>query len=85
VNSILDIGRTYPWDKYPEDKVQEEMQEFRDRFEEEIQSDIPLHPYKIYRNIVESQELSLKEQAALHHLKDEYTEKWKEKKRGENQ
>ena len=85
MSQLWDIGRTYPWDEYSEQEVKQEIQEFMDRFEEELEKEIPLHPYKIYRNIVESQELNAREQAALHHLKDEYTEKWKQKKRGELQ
>ena len=83
MSELWDIGRTYPWDKYSEEDVREEMREYRPRFEENHGQEIPIHPYKIYREIVESNQLSVKEKAAVHYLKDEYAEKWKEVKEQE--
>jgi len=37
---------------------------------------VPTHPYKIFRDIVESNELSDEEKVALEHMKDEFSEKW---------
>jgi len=86
VSELWDIGRTHPWDEYSEEEVQEEIELYRPVFEENHQREIPTHPYKIYREIVETQELTVLERAAVHHLKDEYADKWKEKKqKGENQ
>jgi pyridoxine/pyridoxamine 5'-phosphate oxidase len=84
VSQLWDICSKQPWEIHDREEVQDEILEYRPRFEEEIQKEIPTHPYKIYRNLVESQELTEKEKAALHHLKDEYTDKWEQKKRGEN-
>jgi hypothetical protein len=80
---LWDIGRTRPQDKHSEEEVQDEIEEYRPRFQENHREDIPTHPYKIYRDIVENQELSVEEKAAVHHLKDEYADKWKQKKKQE--
>jgi len=85
VSSILDICSKQPWDIHDQNDVEEEIKEFRPQFEDNLQEDVPTHPYKIYRDIVESQELTEKERAALYHLKNEYSDKWKEDKRGELQ
>lgn len=83
MSELWDIGKTQPWDLHDKEEVQEEIQEYRPRFEETLQQDIPTHPYRIYRDIVENQELSAEEKAAVHHLKDEYADKWKQKKKQE--
>jgi hypothetical protein len=80
VTQLWDIGRTLPRDKYSEDEVQGEIEQYRPRFKDNHRQDIPRHPYKIYREIVENQELNDLERAALHHLKEEYSKKWKQKK-----
>lgn len=86
MSELWDIGRTHPRDKYSEEEVEEEIEEYRPRFQENHRKDTPTHPYKIYREIVENEELTEEEKAAVHHLKDEYADKWKKKKQeGENQ
>jgi pyruvate/2-oxoacid:ferredoxin oxidoreductase alpha subunit len=83
MSELWDIGQSQPWDIHDEDEVEEEIEEYRPRFEENLQEEPPTHPYKIYRNIVESQELSEKQKAAVYYLKDEYADKWKEAKKDE--
>lgn len=83
MTELWEIGRTLPWDKYSEEEVEEDIEEYRPRFEQNHREDIPTHPYKIYREIVETEELNELERAALHHLKDEYADKWKQKKQRE--
>jgi len=64
-----------------EQKIEEHVDEFRPCFQENHEEDVPTHPYKIYREIlVETEELSTEEKAALRALKDWYAEKWLEKK-----
>lgn len=64
--------------------MEEHADKFRDRFEENHQKDIPTHPYKVYRDIVENNaDLTTDERVVLRHLKDKYAEKWKEKKERE--
>jgi hypothetical protein len=83
VSELWDIGRSQPRDKHEETEVEEEKERFRSRFEENHGKEIPQHPYKIYRDIVGSKELSEEERAALYYLKDEYADKWEEAKRDE--
>jgi len=70
-----------------EDATPELMEEhgdkFRPRFEENLEEDVPTHPYKIYREFVENEELSDDEKAVLKALKDEYAEKWRDQKKEE--
>jgi 3-hydroxyacyl-CoA dehydrogenase len=82
VSDLWDIAPQQPWDKHGREEVQKEMEEYRPRFEETLQEEPPTHPYKVYRDIVESQELTEKEKAAIYHLKDEYAKKWREEKTG---
>lgn len=86
---LWDIGRTSVEtleDKWRDngvykEKVQEHGEKFEDRFAQNHVKDIPTHPYKIYRRIVEENELSDEEKVALEHLKDKYADMWKAKKR----
>lgn len=70
-----------------EDATPELMEEhgdkFRPRFQEDLEEDVPTHPYKIYRDFVENQELSDDEKAVLKALKAEYAEKWLDQKKDE--
>lgn len=64
--------------------IEEHGDKFRPRFQEALEEDVPTHPYKVYREIVEeAEELTTEEQAVLKDLKDEYVKKWLEKKRDE--
>lgn len=86
--SLWDIGKSSEdkladeWkneDKY-QDMVKEHRHKFQEKFESNMNNDVPVHPYKIYRNIVESNELSDEEKVALRQMKDEFSEKWQELK-----
>lgn len=59
-----------------EEKVEQHRDKFEEEFRENMDRDVPTHPYKIYRNIVESKELSDEERIALEHMKDEFSEQW---------
>ncbi|MFB6292363.1 MAG: hypothetical protein ABEI58_03125 [Candidatus Nanohaloarchaea archaeon] len=59
-----------------EDKVEQHRDKFEEEFRKNMNKDVPTHPYKIYRNIVESNELTDEERIALEHMKDEFSEKW---------
>ncbi len=59
-----------------EDKVEQHREKFEEEFRKNMNKDVPTHPYKIYRNIVESKELTDEERIALEHMKDEFSEKW---------
>jgi len=59
-----------------EDKVSQHRHKFEDKFQENMDEDVPTHPYKIYRDIVESNELSDEEKIALEQMKDEFAEEW---------
>lgn len=63
--------------------MEEHEDQFRPQFQEKLDEDIPTHPYKVYREIIESQDLSNDEKAVLKALKDEYIEKWTEQKEDE--
>ncbi|MFB6144991.1 MAG: hypothetical protein ABEJ99_00625 [Candidatus Nanohaloarchaea archaeon] len=82
--SLWDIGKSSEekladeWkdnDQY-EEMVEEHRHKFEDKFEKNMSNDVPTHPYKIYRRIVESNELSDEEKVALRQMKDEFSEKW---------
>lgn len=82
--SMWDIGKSSKekladeWedDGVLEDKVEQHRDKFEDEFRNNMNQDVPTHPYKIYRNIVESNELSDEERIALEHMKDEFAEEW---------
>ncbi len=82
--SLWDIGKSSKekladeWedDDVLEDKVEQHRHKFEDDFRENMNQEVPTHPYKIYREIVESQELSDEERIALEHMKDEFSEEW---------
>lgn len=82
--SLWDIGKSSEEklaDEWKSNGEFEEMvEEHRDKFEEEFRKnmseDVPTHPYKIYRNIIESNELSDEEKVALEQMKDEFSQKW---------
>ncbi len=82
--SLWDIGKSSEEklaDEWKQNGEFEEMvEEHRDKFEEEFRKnmseDVPTHPYKIYRNIIESNELSDEEKVALEQMKDEFSQKW---------
>jgi len=59
-----------------EEKVDQHREKFEDRFRENMNEEVPTHPYKIFRNIVENNELSDEERIALEQMKDEFSEKW---------
>lgn len=82
--SLWDIGKSSKekladeWedDEVLEDKVEQHRHKFENDFQQNMNQDVPTHPYKIYREIVESQELSDEERIALEHMKDEFSEEW---------
>ncbi len=82
--SLWDIGKSRKekladqWENNGvlEEKVQKHRDKFESRFRENMNQDVPTHPYKVYRNIVESNELSDEERIALEHMKDEFSEQW---------
>jgi hypothetical protein len=86
--SLWDIGKsskeklTDSWeeDGILQEKVDQHRHKFEDDFRENMQEDVPTHPYKIYRNIVENRELEDEEKIALEHMKDEFAEKWQDLK-----
>lgn len=59
-----------------EDKVEKHREKFEKRFKKNMNEDVPTHPYKLYREIVENNELSEEEKIALEHMKDEFSEQW---------
>jgi hypothetical protein len=59
-----------------EDKVQKHRDKFEDRFRNNMEEEVPTHPYKIYREIVENNDLTEEEKIALEHMKDEFSEQW---------
>ncbi len=59
-----------------EDKVQKHRDKFEDRFRNNMEEEVPTHPYKIYREIVENNNLTEEEKIALEHMKDEFSEQW---------
>ncbi|MFB1064922.1 hypothetical protein [Natrinema sp. H-ect4] len=87
---MSDRSGLWALDKDPvtaEDATPELMEEhggkFRPQFQQNHEEDVPTHPYKIYREIVENRKLSDDEKAVLKALKAEYAEKWLEQKRDE--
>ena len=85
--SLWDIGKsskeklTDSWeeDGILQEKVEQHRHKFEDDFRENI-DDVPTHPYKIYRDIVENRELEDEEKIALEQMKDEFAEKWQQLK-----
>jgi len=59
-----------------EDMVEEHREKFEDEFKQNMNEDVPTHPYKIYRSIVESNDLSDEEKVVLEHMKDQFSEQW---------
>lgn len=59
-----------------QDKVEQHRDKFEERFKQNMNQDVPTHPYKIYRNIVESNDLSDEERIALEEMKDEFADRW---------
>ena len=82
--SLWDIGRSKKEklaDEWEENGVLEKkVEEHRDKFESEfrnnMQQEVPTHPYKIYREIVENNDLTEEEKIALEHMKDEFSQEW---------
>lgn len=62
--------------KKPSKMLNDHRDKFESYFKENMERDIPKHPYKIYRNIRDSNDLSDEEIVALEILKGMYTEKW---------
>lgn len=93
MDKMWDIGRStheklrQEWEEEGvlEEKIEEHRDKFEDRFEDALEADISPHPYKVYRNIVEEQEITEEERLVLEELKDEYAEKWKEQKKQERE
>ena len=82
--SMWDIGKSSKekladsWedDGVLQDKVEQHREKFEKKFQKNMNEDVPTHPYKIYRNIVENKELSDEERIALEEMKDEFSERW---------
>lgn len=82
--SLWDIGKSSEekladeWKDNGEfqEMVKEHRHKFENDFKKNMNEDVPTHPYKIYRNIVESNELSDEEKVVLEHMKDEFSDKW---------
>lgn len=82
--SLWDIGKSTEekladeWedDGVLQEKVEQHRHKFEDKFKENMNRDVPTHPYKIYREIVESNELSDEEKVALEQMKDEFANEW---------
>lgn len=82
--SLWDIGKsskeklsdTWEEDGVLEEKVEQHRHKFEDKFKENMSQDVPTHPYKVYRNILESKELEDEEKIALERMKDEFANKW---------
>lgn len=91
MNSLWDISKTTVSQREDElreenrfeEVVDEHREKFDSEFKEALKEDPAPHPYKIYRNIVESRELETEEKMVLEHLKDRYSDKWENQKRGE--
>lgn len=83
--SIWDLDKNWARRKHERDGtvgllVENQRHKFEDRFEDNMDKDVPEHPYKIYRNIVEENVLTDEETIVLEEMKDEYTNKWNELK-----
>jgi len=82
--SLWDIGKSTKEklaDEWEDDgvlkkKVNQHRHKFEDKFRENMDEEVPTHPYKIYREIVESNELSDEEKVALEQMKDEFSDQW---------
>lgn len=82
--SMWDIGKSSKekladsWedDGVLQDKVEQHREKFEEKFRDNMEQDVPTHPYKIFRNIVENKELSDEERIALEEMKDEFAERW---------
>lgn len=82
--SMWDIGKSSKEklaDSWEDDgvlqkKVEQHREKFEKKFQKNMNEDVPTHPYKIYRNIVENKELSDEERIALEEMKDEFSERW---------
>jgi hypothetical protein len=59
-----------------EEKVEKHRAKFEKKFKNNMNAEVPTHPYKLYREIVENNELSEEEKIALEHMKDEFSEEW---------
>ena len=55
-----------------EEKVEKHRGKFEKKFKKNMDDEVPKHPYKLYRDIVENNELSEEEKIALEHMKDEF-------------
>lgn len=86
--SLWDLGKsskeklTDSWeeDGILKDKVDQHRHKFEQDFKQNMQEDVPTHPYKVYRNIVENRELEDEEKIALEQMKDEFADRWQELK-----
>ena len=88
MSSLWDIGKSSKEklnDSWEEEgikmqKVDQHRHKFEDKFRENMKDDVPTHPYKVYRNIVENRELEDEEELALEQMKDEFSEEWRQLK-----
>lgn len=90
--SLWDIGKSTEeklaeqWkedDKFDE-KVDLHKHKFRERFEQNMDDDVPTHPYKLFRQIVENNELNDEERVALEHIKEQYSDEWQNLKNSQS-
>ncbi len=91
--SLWDIGKSSEEKLADEWKTNGEFQEmvdqhrhkFEEQFQQNMSDEVPTHPYKVYRNIVESNDLSDEEKVVLEHMKDEFSDEWQQlKNQGSN-
>lgn len=61
--------------------VEKEKKKFESKFKKNMEDEVPTHPYKIYRNIIENSDLTDEERVALDELKDDFSNKWEELRR----
>lgn len=88
VPSIWDMGKSETekladeWKEKGElqDKIDKHRGKFEDKFRANMKKDVPVHPYKLYREIVENKDLSESEKVVLEQIKDEFSEKWQDLK-----
>lgn len=89
--SLWDIGKTAkdkPWEHIQEEtkkEIMENVEEYRLVFEEEMQKEVPRHPYKVMMEIRKEKDLYAGNCyrdpeliRALEILKDEYKKEWEE-------
>lgn len=83
--SIMDLDAESVEDYMTAEILEEHRSTFETQFQENQVQEIPTHPTKIERRIVENHgdELSIEEKAALRMLKKEYQEKWLKEKEQE--